>query len=476
MTLLSASLAEALTLKTKPTPVRLRTIHGPGHSSEVRRTQFIIKSADGSTTFTAGQAFVVESLHIPSRTIDWPSIKQKWDHLKGLPIQKFDSEDVGLLIGVDIAGALKQIETREPTNTDGPLAVRFPLGWTVMGNFNAETHQPEKAVHQVSEETDQQIHHTWLKDQFASAAERSQFHTDQEKRAMSILQSTIRLVQGHFEVGLLWKSDDRQLPDNRTEALRNLYANQARCRRDPAYQRDLCNAIEKLVEQGYSRKLSVSELKGPVGGTWYLPYFMNYKKPDKPRLVFDGSRKFRGTSLNGELLSCPNLLNSLFCILMHLRENEHPVSMDIKGMFHQVRVPEKDQPAQRYVYRHPDSSGPPETYQLLVHFFGAASSMTTCVYALQQLTRDHPEFADVSHKIFESFYVDNFLDSFTSEEEAVHVCRRLIDLLALAGFDLSQMVTSSRRILSAFPASKRQSQSLDITFDPLPENRMLGQR
>ena len=46
--------------------------------------------------------------------------------------------------------------------------------------------------------------------------------------------------------------------------------------------------------------------------TWYLPHHavLNSNKPGKVHVVFDGTAKFHGVSLNGELLTRPELLNN----------------------------------------------------------------------------------------------------------------------------------------------------------------------
>ena len=61
----------------------------------------------------------------------------------------------------------------------------------------------------------------------------------------------------------------------------------------------------------------------------YLPHhpvFHPYK-PGKVRVVFDCTAKFQGTSLHDQLLSGPDLTNSLVGVYVLTRFREEPVSL-----------------------------------------------------------------------------------------------------------------------------------------------------
>ena len=68
---------------------------------------------------------------------------------------------------------------------------------------------------------------------------------------------------------------------------------------------------------------------------WYLPHdpVVNPNKPGKVRRVANAAAKFRGQSLNSNLITGPDLLNNLVGILLRFRENPVAILSDIEGMF-----------------------------------------------------------------------------------------------------------------------------------------------
>lgn len=119
-------------------------------------------------------------------------------------------------------------------------------------------------------------------------------------------------------------------------------------------------------------------------------------KPGKVRIVHDGSAECDGTSLNKNLLKGPDLLISLTGVSLRFRKKRIPLVGDIEKMYFQVEISEIDQAALRFLWRPPGASAPPRVYQMTVHIFGAASSPTTCIFALLKTAEDHEsKFPDV---------------------------------------------------------------------------------
>ena len=76
----------------------------------------------------------------------------------------------------------------------------------------------------------------------------------------------------------------------------------------------------------------------------------------------DVARRYRGTSLNDNLLKGPDLFTSQLAVFLRFRKGSIGLSADIKAMYYQVRVLDEDQPALSFVWREPGSGEPPQVY------------------------------------------------------------------------------------------------------------------
>ena len=94
------------------------------------------------------------------------------------------------------------------------------------------------------------------------------------------------------------------------------------------------------------------------------------------------------------------MLNIIILINFHFYSHYYISLFFLEKMYHQVKVPEEDQAALRFIYRSPGSQTAPLTYQMTVHVFGAVSSPTTCIFALNKAASDNRErFPEAAHSV-----------------------------------------------------------------------------
>ena len=195
----------------------------------------------------------------------------------------------------------------------------------------------------------------------------------------------------------------------------------------------------------------------------------------KVRVVFDGAAEYQGTSINKNLLKGPNHLVSLVGVLLRFRQKPVPLCADIEKMYHQLRLAPEDREAFRFLYRPPDATGPPLTYQMLVHVFGAVSSPATCLFAMNRAVEENKaQFPEAERLVKSSFYVDNMFTSFETEDEALNGARQVHAALATRGFNLTQWMASSRKLLTELKPFGLAAPTFNIDFDELPTERTLG--
>ena len=95
-------------------------------------------------------------------------------------------------------------------------------------------------------------------------------------------------------MGLLWKSDSRVLPYNKTLAEARLQHLKRRFLRDPELEVKYRAVIEDCVTKGYARKLKKEEAATVSKTTWFLPHHQvsDPNKPGKVRVVCDAAARF----------------------------------------------------------------------------------------------------------------------------------------------------------------------------------------
>lgn len=196
------------------------------------------------------------------------------------------------------------------------------------------------------------------------------------------------------------------------------------------------------------------------------------------RVVFDCAAKFKGKSLNSELLQGPDLMNSLVGVLMRFRQDHIALAADIEAMFHQVRVEEEDCDALRFLWwPGGDLSQQPKCYRMQVHIFGATSSPSCTAYALRRTASDHENYYDqeVISTVLKNFYVVDCLRSLSSEEKAIQLATDLQSLMKTGGFRLTKWLSNSRRVVEAIPESERAPSLVNLDKgENLPIDRALG--
>ncbi len=252
-------------------------------------------------------------------------------------------------------------------------------------------------------------------------------------KAQKIMENTVKLVEGHYEMALPWKQYPPNLPNNKSLAEHRLSLLRKRLKKDPIVHEKYEEFMGKMLRKDYARRVPDNASTSPQV-QWYLPHHpvFNPQKPGKIRVVFDCSAKYRNTSLNDQLLQGPDLTNTLVGVLTRFRQEKVAIMADIEAMFHQVRVSPGDCDALRFLWwPDGDLDKPAEIYQMRVHLFGGTSSPSCSNFALRKTAQDNAADFDIAtvETVQHNFYVDDCLKSVSSEEEAINLAAQLRELL-----------------------------------------------
>ena len=149
---------------------------------------------------------------------------------------------------------------------------------------------------------------------------------------MQIMDESVALVNGHYQLKLPFRQSPPCLPDSLPEAKKRLYWLEKKMERDPEFHKRYASVVNKYQEEGSSRQVPDEEVP-TLKPIWYLPHLAVWhpRKPDEPRVVFDCASKSKGISLNSQLLQGPENTSSLIGVILRFRVNSVAVAAVLNG-------------------------------------------------------------------------------------------------------------------------------------------------
>ncbi|XP_035918481.1 uncharacterized protein LOC118516615 [Anopheles stephensi] len=435
MTLVDEDLAEELGVEGEVEPLCIRWT---GDTTRVeagsRRVNFEVGPV-GFTKRSVNSVRTVPRLNLPRQSFE-PD-EGTWEHLKRLPIREYQNAEPRMLIGLDNLRLSVPLRTVEG-GVGEPIAVNTRLGWCIYGKpINVEG---ERLLHICECNNLEDLHETIRK--FYELEQVGVTHVVQPdpevQRAQHLLEVTTVRVGKRFESGLLWKVDNVCL--------------ERRMERDGQLKLQVQRQIRDLLDKQYVHKATAQELvEADQNRVWYLPIgvITNPNKPGKVRLIWDAAAKAQGVSLNDMLLKGPDEVMSLPGVLFRFRLYAVAACADVKEMFLQIRVRKEDKHAQRFLWRD-NPSDELSTYIVDVVTFGSTCSPATAQYVKARNAKEHIEqFPRAVEGILESTYVDDYLDSFGTVEEACQVSREVREIFSNGGFELRNWSSNRLAVLKS---------------------------
>lgn len=462
-TIITKSLCQKLKLPGRMEKIKFGTIK----DDEVIPSKIVdlkISSMDDEFSMEIRNVYSIadQMFNVPGQNVPVNS-ESKWDYLRGIEFPEVRADQVEILIGADAPAALisKEVRCGEPGL---PYASKTPLGWTLVGVYedNPMASNLLKITHTKVDPCQDELHdlvkNFWETESFGTTVDFKFPISMEEREILKKLDNETSFVNGHYEVPMLWK-ENICLPENLPVANRRLSSSTKRFQKDENFFVMYEKNLKDYLQKGHARKLKKEEISIRTHKTWYLPHHgvTNINKPGKVRMVFDAASKSAGQSLNSNLRTGPDLVNSLVGVLIRFRKHRVAVTADIEGMFHQVRLKPPDTEAVRFLWKEdPNSEDPPAHYKMLVHIFGATDSPCCATYALRRAALDQKEIfsKSVVDTVLRNFYVDDLLKSVPYEEEAKDLIPNLDKLLKNRGFNLTKFSSNVKSVLSVVPPEK----------------------
>ena len=487
-------LNDKLHTKTRHTKLFLKTLNSQEtYETRVITNKLQIGDVDGKSFLDLPEVYLKDQIPISQNDIpDQENIK-RFKHLSSISLPKLPSSTadciprVTILVGINVPEATTPLESKIGKMGE-PYAIRSPLGWLIYGvpgadiknisahfcNISSITH-----VQNSCDQLENQLR-TYMNQEFAESLSDSTLSPSKEdKKFIELMDSEVKVVNGHYQVPLPFRGDDVIMPDNRSQAF--MYADHLKRKliKDHDLLEDYKTFMDKLETKGYSEKVPLDEIQKHSEKRWYIPHHAVKHSRKPARVVFNCPASFKGVSLNAKLLQEPDLTNRLYGILMRWRKENVAIMADIESMYYQMNVPPEERDFLRYLWwPNGDLSQDPATYRMRVHVFGAISSPTCSNYALRRCATDnlHKYNEEVTSAILHDFYVDDFVKSMEEESSAIQLVKDIKECLAEGGFNLCKWMSNSRSVLESIPIEDRGKglKNLDIHHEDLPVEHTLG--
>ena len=160
----------------------------------------------------------------------------------------------------------------------------------------------------------------------------------EDKKVLQIMEETLEVVDGHFQVALLWRNNPPYLPNHEIVAERRGLLLKKQLLRDDGLLRKYQTTLNEYLEKGYAEKVPQEHLELNDRPIWYLPHHpvTHPLKPDKVRVVYDCAASYGQTSLNQQLLQGPDQTNQLTGVLIWFREELIATVADVHRTKNQI--------------------------------------------------------------------------------------------------------------------------------------------
>ncbi|XP_056006873.1 uncharacterized protein LOC125665314 [Ostrea edulis] len=466
----------------------LSTCTGRSVTTGRKASGYIAQSLDGS--YTHKLLCLIECNEISNNRDEIPSksVARHYSHLADIQdyIPEIDTgANIDILIGRDLTTAHHMLDQR--VGQDGlPFGQKLPFGWVVVGNVClGKVHQPEiVSVMKTSVLTDERASYLIpcdsefsVKEGYPDIFQRS---PGDEKLGLSIQDKKFmesgfkRSTDGFWEAPLPFKDCRQPLPNNHSMALRRAMSFDRSLRSNPIKCKQVVDFMDKLLVNHHAE---LAPKLPAVSERWYLPMFAVHhpKKPERVRVVFDSSAKYKDSSLNSVLLQGSDILNNLFGILLRFRKEKVAATMDVEHMFYNFKVPEKQRCYLRFFWhQNNDIDQPLIEYQMNRHVFGNSTSPSIANYGFRKIVEGADK--DVQDLINENFYVDDGLVSCKTVDQTVDLVLQAQQTLQDRGrVRLHKFPSNSRYVLNALDQADlaKNLKDLDLGTAALPTQRSL---
>ena len=155
------------------------------------------------------------------------------------------------MIGSDVPEAHWIFEERRGRPRE-PLAARTLLGWTLLGPVGSVSRQEVNVnfIHTNQETITSQLQRLYNTEFTETSCSTDMAMSIEDRRALAIMENTVRKVDGHYQIALPWRYQSPCLQNNRSMAERRLRLLQNRLKKDESVRVKYRDVINDYIKRG----------------------------------------------------------------------------------------------------------------------------------------------------------------------------------------------------------------------------------
>ena len=194
----------------------MKTINAEGTQRLGKELCLTVKALASNDYIPLDRVWTVNNLPVSKKSIPCTEDIHDWPHLKGISLPKLDKE-VSILIGNDVPEAHWVFEERRGRRKE-PCAAWTLLGWTLIRQLSSANHCVASINFKSGgqERLSVQIERMYNAEFTETTASSKEMMSIEDRRALAIMESTVQMIDGHYQLSLPWKYENPCLPNNRT--------------------------------------------------------------------------------------------------------------------------------------------------------------------------------------------------------------------------------------------------------------------
>ena len=282
---MNEEVAGLLGLRTTWKTVQVRVLNDSVETFRSMPLQIDLESDDRQFTKAINVQTCPRAVTGSYQVVDWNHYQSNWLHLSQCNFATPAKDGFAdLLIGVDNPDLhFSIVDFQGPSG--GPVARLGPLGWTCIGSaakdtnhhsrshlartLHTKTTDPENRLTECCN-LDRTMRNFWEIESTGTDKVCAKVMTEDEKLALGKVESSLPTVDERYQVGVPWRSDRPELPNNRQMEQSRLVSTERNLRKNPIVANEYQKTIEAYVQKGYLRKVDPD--KKEVPGLWHLPH------------------------------------------------------------------------------------------------------------------------------------------------------------------------------------------------------------